>query len=261
MPTPFEWVNVTDSHPVINGQPFDKHIPDRPQAFQTDKATGRIFKFEVMPGDICTNIDGSTGGGKERCEISTQFKASFNADYWFSYYLMLETIPSADSGSAGWGVFGQIHQSEDVGDVGASPLYARTIDRATGKIAMDIRNRTTDPLVSSPGANLDALAGVSPYAVNWQYGSWIHVVSQHRFDPTGGTGYHRIWHNNVQVMDTGTINTGYVDAVGPYFKFGIYRAADASHTWRAYYANIEFGTNSGANTTIQGRRAAPLIVG
>ncbi len=212
---------------TIDGKTFTAENSHRLGTLLQDTSLPNLFQFEVQPGDIWAPVD--TGNGVERSEIECSSKLSYDTPYTTSYMMRIPEPGAKDAGSAGWILFTQLHQTKDAGDVGASPIFSREINTTTRAMIYLRRTSTDDPLMSNPSSTTFATMD------HWVWGRWINVVEQHQIDPTGGTGYHRIYHDGILVADTGLINTGYVDVIGPYHKFGIYRDADVSHTVRAQY--------------------------
>jgi hypothetical protein len=61
-----------------------------------------------------------------------------------------------------------------------------------------------------------------------------------RFDPTGGSGFMKLWLDGKQVVNyTGSM--GYSTSTGYYWKFGIYRSVAGEHE-AVRYANMTVGT-------------------
>lgn len=218
------WKNIgSNGTQTVAGSTWNIHSSGRPETIQQDVVDSTLFRFTVQPGDQWAT-DPST---KERAEFSRQTKYSPTTDYEVNYWLCIGPmhVPSTSivDTNNGWLIIGQIHHTEDAGDAaGLSPPWMREINYNR---AMTYKHRTsdTDPLLSNPSS-------VSDYTTStFRYGRWILVKEQHRFDSSGGTGYHKVWHNGVQLANY-TGNTGYHDAVGPYQKIGIYRYADPDVT-------------------------------
>lgn len=216
--------SVSGSSIVINGVSFSTQLPARAACFQRDSVYPNRFRFELTTGDYCVAVDGGSPA-VERVEIRTAGTMSLNTHYALSYALRVHNPGAKDAGSDGWILCGQLHQTEDGGDAGVSPLWARELGTTTRNITYARRTSQVDPIVASPSATY-LWTDPSPSST---WAQWIQVVEHHRIDPTGGTGYHKVWHDGVSVVNY-TGNTGYVDAVGPYWKFGLYRDIDASHT-------------------------------
>ncbi len=189
-----------------------------------------MFKFEVAPRDICVSIDGAAAV-VERCELSQSTTLSFNRPYTVTYRLQIAKPGAPDASSAGWVVMGQVHQTPDGSDAGVSPMYARELSAdATRALKYSQRTSQVDPIISNPTQNYFA-SNSSP-----KWGNWIAVLEQHYISPTTLNGYHKVYHDGVLVANY-TGNTGMVDVTGPYYKFGIYRASDATKTLSAIFAD------------------------
>lgn len=226
---------IIDWHPVPKGaellswggHSFFRQIPDRPGCLSVN-GDGTAYRFEVAPRDICLAIDGPAAV-VERCELSCLTKLVPLTTYRVSYSLLIDLPYGAPSN---WVVIGQLHQTEDPADKGISPLFAReiTLDRRLSYVR---RTSRSDPNAGNLPANY------SPVEPRW--GSWVRVVEHHRIDPLTSAGIHRVWHDGTQVLDYSG-PTGYVDAAGPYYKPGIYRAADPLTTLAVQVANFDLRT-------------------
>lgn len=214
------WIAVTEAVPVINGHQFMKQVPARADCLLRSVERPNAFRFELAPGDICVAIDGPAAR-VERSELSCFTKLAFGVPYVVSYALTMFDTGIADPASAGWVVMGQLHQTEDKVDAPASPIFAREVTPQRHR-AYNRRTSAQNPLLVSPPSSYFMIDRTPRWGVT------IAVREEHCIDPVG-SGYHRVYHDDVLVASYAG-PTGYVDAVGPYYKFGIYRAADASHT-------------------------------
>lgn len=230
---PSAWVEVLETQPTINGKIFSKELPARSGCMLRDAVDRNWFRFEIAPGDNCDAIDGPNSG-KERCELRGSDRVPFNTDWRIRYEIKIYTPGAKDPLSVGWVIIGQLHQTSDAGDALASPMYSREIYAAPRAISHNRHTSQVDPLLANPAHDF-VYVDPNPSAA---WNRWITIVEHHRVDPTGGTGYHRVWMDGTQVMDFSG-NTGYVDAVGPYYKFGIYREADAINTVVVEYKGFQ----------------------
>ncbi len=215
---------------VMNGLTLYRQSPDRPECCMQDSADSKLLYFELQGGDICRAIDGDNAV-VERSEFQVGLTMLFNTAYEITYLMRIMAIDTATPGSPGWAVMGQMHATKDVLDIAASPVYSRETG-LTRTLLYSRRTSKADPLLANPTQNVM----YNDLLPNW--GSWVRVREQHKIDPTGGTGYHRVWHNDLQVANF-TGNTGYLDAIGPYYKIGIYRAADSKVKMSVYFYDFK----------------------
>ena len=190
-------------------------------------------KFEVRSGDVWS---GDVGNSKERAELYTNAtKFSFNQDYWGAWSFNLDFGDDITGNSLF--IIGQFHQTPDAGDATISPMFDVSLATSSAS-TLQVRTRTSqvDPIVASPTPTTHYTTPIDRF-------TWHDVVMRINFDPADpGTGLLDFYLNGTQVVAyTGPI--GYVDAVGPYFKWGIY-SGTASYTRKVKYANMQWGTAS-----------------
>ena len=198
------------------------------------------YRFEVREGEAA---DYDNPASVNRAEFECDTRWSFNTDYWISYAFCMRP---GDTILTGWSLFGQLHHSPDAGEDGFSPPFAIEYNTSTGNLEIVRRTSTQNPLVTAPTR---VVAATIPF----QRGRVYHILQQHNINPTG-TGKHNVWFDGSQVLSYSG-HTGYVDAVGPYWKMGIYREA-STETLVVDYANFEMTTAS-----LDARRTSPLVVG
>ena len=212
------------------------------ESYSIEKADFRkdSWRFEVRAGEAASY---DTPSSVNRTEFELAARMSFNTDYWLSYAFCMRP---GDTILTGWSLFGQLHHEPDAGEDGFSPPFAVEYNTSTGNLELIRRTSTQNPLVTAPTR---VVAATIPF----QRGRFYNIVQQHNINPTG-TGKHNVWFDGSQVLSYSGA-TGYVDAVGPYWKMGIYREA-STETIIAEYANFEYGTAS-----LSARQSAPLVIG
>jgi hypothetical protein len=185
------------------------------------------MRFEVRSGDVA-EWDRSHNHRAERAEISGfHSKEPVDSDIWFSMDLMVE--PGAKVTSR-WTVLGQLHPTEDPGDVGPSPAWAQELN-ADDVFRIVIRAKVQTPLRSSPAPTV---LFVDP---QFNRGQTYHLVYRLRYSQTQGAL--DAWRDGQQIVHySGPL--GYINAQGPYFKFGFYREP-AAETVVVHYRNLRFG--------------------
>lgn len=174
-------------------------------------ASGDEMRFEVRNGDHWAY----DSAAKERSEIASYQKLQNGQVYTISYKFMIE--PGA-ANTADWLLIGQIHQTEDAKDLGVSPPFA--IELVGEKMQIVVRNDPAATTISAPGTTV-----IFTDDHDLARGAWYDMTIQLKLDPKG-SGSVYVWRDGVPLADyTGGI--GYADAVGPYWKNGIYREASA----------------------------------
>jgi hypothetical protein len=184
-------------------------------------------RFEVRQGDRA-DWDRNHNHQAERAEISGfRSKEPVNSDLWFSMDLMIEP---GDRISSRWVVLGQLHPTEDPGQAGPSPAWAQEFN-AGDVFRIVIRTKAETPLRSSPAP----LVLFTDSA--FKRGQSYHLVYHLRYSTTDG-GLD-VWRDGQQIVHySGPL--GYINANGPYFKFGIYREP-AAETLVVHYRSLRFG--------------------
>lgn len=225
IPTATSWndIGVNNNSVTVAGTSWEIQCPNRPACIQQASNDSTLFRFTCQPGDVWVN-DAAT---KERCEFRRSTNFSYTTNYQLDYLLYIGAPGSPSTtitdSNNGWIIIGQIHGEPDAGDSqGLSPCWNREVDFHRPHVIKH-RTSTTDPLLSDASSVQDFSNSAA------SYGSWVRVREQHRIDNSGGTGYHKVWYDGVQVANY-TGNTGYNDVVGPYYKIGIYRYADPDRT-------------------------------
>jgi Ca2+-binding RTX toxin-like protein len=192
--------------------------------------TGDLYRFEVRSGDHWRDET-----IKERSEISSQGKLAFDKTYTMSYDFQIE--PGARN-TAEWLNMGQFHGTPDAGDVkGLGPVFAIKL---AGERMRIVTRSDADP--TTDGRVPDNFI----YTDNQDIvrGHWYHMTVQLRFDPDGG-GIAKVWRDGDLIADyKGPL--AYNDAVGPYWKMGIYRE-NAAETLAINYR--DFNIVEGATST------------
>ena len=177
---------------------------------ETDEGSSQTLRFEVRPDDHWRAADGT----KERSEVSSGEKLQFGKTYTLSYDFMVE--PGARSTEDNVKI-GQLHGTPDAGDSSnLGPVFAIQLDGEKMKVVTradadaTTSDRVDDHFVYADKADI-------------QRGHWYDMQIVFKLDPFGH-GLLEVWRDGVELVHyTGAL--GYNDAVGPYWKEGIYRAA------------------------------------
>jgi hypothetical protein len=205
----------------------DRWNVEAPAVWSISVGSLNDVRFEVRQGDTAP-WDKSHNHRAERAEISGfNSKEPTDSDLWFSTDLMVE--PGAKVTSR-WAVMGQLHPTEDPGQVGPSPAWAQELN-AGDVFRIVIRAKVETPLRGSPAPQV---LFVDP---EFKRGQTYHFVYHLRYGATqGGLD---AWRDGKQIVHyLGPV--GYINQNGPYFKFGIYREP-ATETLVVHYKNLRFG--------------------
>lgn len=179
------------------------------RAHTIDRIGNHGYIFRVRPGDVWlreapTNI-------VERSELSHRTRWPISKDFWFAFRMtVLSGLPS----QARWAVIGQLHSSPNSGDGRGSPPWAQVIFPGR-RFAIQIRHSSERPLLHNP----PPITLFTDPAL--REGRRYDFVYRVRYDPVGGAL--DAWRDGRRIA-TYQGPLGYPADVGPYLKFGIYRA-------------------------------------
>lgn len=168
----------------------------------------------------------------ERSELSGRSVWAFGTDVWLAYSMCIE---AGSVNTASFCVLGQFHATEDVGDIATSPNVA--IELVAGDKLRAVTRGLPDPVQSANNA---------PTTIRWESsgsmrGAWVNVVARIVFG-YANDGEFQLWINGQEVANATGAMTANNDLIGPYWKFGVYRATPASgETLSVQYANMEIG--------------------
>jgi hypothetical protein len=210
-------------------------------AWSIQRASNRPgLRFEARPGDF---VEGQTDRVRAELQCTTKEPAS-GADVWVSYAIRLSVSPSILSSSM---VLGQFHQTEDAGDFSGYPPFELNLHDD------GLYVYTASVAAASRPTSYSRTQRAGPVA--FAQDEWHNVVARVRFGWISDAEVD-VWVDGQAIYSGAGIDIGMNDAVGPYYKFGIYYSpASAEQTVVAEYRNFEIGTAS-----LAGRVANPLRV-
>lgn len=193
------------------------------------------FRFEVTSDDIRPGDEsGTLPFERNRSEMAAlDDPQPFDTDIWFSYAFK----PLFTSFYALWTIIGQWHATEDDSELATNPNWKL-------EVGPDRRIR-----ILTSGSQQDPMTTHAPTVVRYEgseivSGRWYHVVGRCKFSKTAGAGEVQNWVNGTEVLNASSIDMGFVDVDGPYWKLGIYRRADDALPFVLETANQEWGTAS-----------------
>jgi hypothetical protein len=192
---------------TLDDIPIAEHSAGRPWSVVR---SGDVFRFQVRQGERRLKPS-ERDRPIERSEIALRNRLQNGATYKVSYDFMVAPGPP---NAAAWVNIGQIHGTEDADDdMKRGPLLAVQLHGERLQISA-----RADPNRKSVGRH-DV----------WRYrdqadlvrGRWYRMDMALRMDPQGA-GRLVVWRDGAKVVDyAGPF--GFNDAVGPYWKLGIYR--------------------------------------
>lgn len=197
-------------------------------------------RFEVHASD---NWKKDVGKGRNRAELKAKDTVPFGQDVWFSYQMKIDASGPL---TARYCILGQFHQTGDPWDASVSPPFA--INLLPNNRLRFVKRYSTDRVTSS------TIDTVMYESAPIERGRWVRVVGHIVFG-WQGNGAVQMWLDGRQVVDLPRTSIGYNDVLGPYWKFGIYRA-QSPETLSVEYANMEIGSAS-----LLGRVSQPLPIG
>lgn len=183
------------------------------------------LQFELRPGDMW-----SGDATNERCQIAGNDTLPYDTDYWFALdFTLIGEQPEAGI----WLSLFAFHQTPDTATeaIGSGPLL----------VAVNNGNLVVTTRYADEAEHTKTTATLH-YAEPIVFGATMSFVGRIVLGKTAG-GELDLWLNGSQIVNyTGRI--GFNDAVGPYFKAGLYRAAGSNRTLLARLARVEVGTAS-----------------
>jgi len=198
-------------------------------------------RFEVRNGDFWVN----DSNVRNRAEFQCLTRYEPGRDVWFSYAIRIRKGTPVTK----WNVIGQFHATPDSSDGNASPPFAIELnpDSAGGEAMRFVRRFDPQPTTS-----------VSPQPIvmhkrAFARDHWYHIVGRVVFGWRDDAAVD-LWMDGAKIISLANTNVGYNDLKGPYWKFGVYRAATAE-TLIVDYANMEIGV-----TSLLSRVGSPLPI-
>lgn len=197
---------------VKNGSVFEsggsRYLVQTAEKSWSFAPASNVDRFEVRGGDAWLNE--SPTNPTNRAELRCLDTLPFGADVWLSYDLMVEEGEPL----TGWALFGQFHASPDSGEPGLPPVWA--LEAGEGFIQVRTRSSASSSTVAHETSQVH-------YKAPYVRGQWARLVFRLRFE-RGTEGHMQMWRDGAEVFN-GPVLMGYNDALGPYWKYGIYRQA------------------------------------
>nr|WP_217014507.1 heparin lyase I family protein [Stenotrophomonas geniculata] len=197
----------------------------QPWSVQIDSKSDRV-RFETRPGD---RFGSEIGRSRSELQSTTKQSAQGKA-VWVTYRVRVSVSPKIVSDSM---VIGQFHQTEDKGDLSGYPPFELNL-KADG---LYVYTATVASPVTSRFYPQKRIAG----PVTFQLESWHTVAINVRFGWQSDACL-RVWLDDKLIASATGVSMGMNDAVGPYWKYGIYYRPDtADQTVVAEYQGLSIG--------------------
>lgn len=186
------------------------------------------YVFRVRSGDVW--LREMPTNPTERSEISQRSRWTIGSDVWFAFDMkILSGLPS----QAAWVGVGQLHQTSNVGDGRGSPPWAQVIYPGR-RFTVQIRHSAEMPLRHNPKP---VILFTDPSISQGRVYSFVYRL---RYDSVQGAL--DAWRNGNKIV-TYRGPLGYPGIVGPYLKFGIYRAPAAGEL-AVFFGRIRTGVSA-----------------
>ncbi|WP_138481436.1 phage head spike fiber domain-containing protein [Dyadobacter bucti] len=245
-PPAYQNVGISNTLVTMMDNLFMAQTPNKSWSLQqAQNKNSPIFRFQVNSGDKWSGDVGNVKD-KERCEFYMKnADLPFDKDVWLSYAIKIAPGSILNLLPVEWCYLGQMHATEDKGEMSTGPVLGFRLE-GSDTISAYTASSLENPIKTAPKY---IFRGSSKFA----RGVWHKVVVRMRFSPT--KGQLQWWQNGKEIINISNIGMGYVDRLGPYWKFGIYRSA-VSPTLTVEYANMEVEYNS----SLFSRVAQPLVI-
>jgi hypothetical protein len=217
------------------------HSAGKTWSIQTAAQYRDYERYEVRSGDFWS---GDSLNDRNRAEFTHPDRFPFNTDVWLGFWQLFEAgtplSPDPNNPVSSFFAIGQFHAEPDVGDISTSPPLSFNVDVVTQKWQLWTRFSTPPTQVSNPGYT------VRYSDEEFERGVWYYNLLRVQFHWTNGQL--QFWRGRrgqpvQEVVNLPVVPVGYNDALGPYFKHGIYRhLSDDTHVVR--YSGIELGLTS-----------------
>lgn len=219
---------------TIDGKKYNNHCANVEHSFKI--LPDAAWRFELRNGDQGWSGDPSTGAWpRSRAELGAyQPDGTLPKEkpVWVSFEL--NVLPGALN-TAMHVYLGQMHNSPDLGESGTSPALSARLDKEFLEIVT--YTSTQNPLVTPP-------PGVVQFRQPLVRGVSIHITWRFIYSQT--IGEVQVWLDHVLKVDVKGPH-GYVDAQGPYARFGIYRVGNGvmpPETIAAIFNKVQWGTSA-----------------
>ncbi|MFB0833950.1 heparin lyase I family protein [Arthrobacter halodurans] len=211
---------------IVGGDAYVLQTPGNGHNAKVATNRKSIHKFQLRAKDL-----NRTEPSSQRVEYAGAAKMPFSKDVWVAFSLKVDKAPTPP-----WVLVGQFHQTEDKGEPGTSPVFAQELNNGRFQIV----TRGDAGKITRSTTIKQRIHYINPA---FPRGQWVNFVYRLRFE-RNGSGRIQAWIGGKQVVNaTGPL--GCNDRIGPYWKFGIYRAKNPGRkAITVHYANVEVGTAS-----------------
>lgn len=227
-PHQYASIGDTGTSVVIFNEAYLSQTANKPWSLQyAVNKSAPVYRFQVNSGDVWSGD--RSNKNRERSELYRKgAQVPYDKDVWLRFAIRIAPGEALTLGASDFCYIGQFHASEDSGDISSPPVLGFRLE------GMDTVKAYTCSTTDNPHK-------VSPKSIlrgttNFTRGKWIKNVVRVRFSPTKGSL--QWWADGKEICNVSDIGCGYPDAVGPYWKFGVYRSP-APQTFIVEYANME----------------------
>jgi hypothetical protein len=213
----------------VGGRTWSVQGAGKSYGVQTASNFDGVVRFECRSGDR-RRADKKI---RERVELSSgNTPMSYDQENWIAFSRRVWLPPGGFRCPDA--VLGQVHNSNERMDTGvAHPMLAFRVRRDGSAVI------TTSGSAEQPLKHASEVREVHRGRQAWN--TWEHFVVRAIWRPVGGEL--QIWRNGAEIVNRRDLALGFIDAKGPYFKWGIYRAS-YPETLVVEYACVMMGAAS-----------------
>jgi hypothetical protein len=211
----------------VDGRAWRLQSSGAPWSARSYGANG--YRFEIRPGDHWAK-DAKKVHAVERTELSDLARMPLDEDIWLAFTLEVEP---GQVNTSEWVNLGQLHATADIGEPSVSPPWVQRL-LPDDRFLVEVRQTQENPIKEAP----------PPIVIfedpKLERGRPYRFVYRFRIS-NGPNGMVQLWRDGVLVANyRGPL--GYQDKLGPYFKFGVYRApAPRGERLAARYSDVTLG--------------------
>lgn len=198
---------IGDANQTIDGSTYWVQTAAQPWSFLRASNKREYYEIQCRKGFPWA---GDAAGDRIRTEFQHPFKESFGVDVWRFNRIRYET----PTGILAPIVLAQWHATEDAGDFAGYPNYEESLRP----------DQTLSIYTSSVAAAAQPIAyprTLRAEGIPFAAGVWHTVLRRVRFG-WNGNAILQVWIDGNLVVDEAGISIGHNDAIGPYWKQGLY---------------------------------------
>lgn len=184
------------------------------------------YKATLLPGDALTALG-------HRCEVLAPNNGA--GEYWYVWEMMIKAVEWTNVPSSVPIAVMSIHDIPDGGDAARHPNFGLRV--INGLLAVDL------PSVDPP---TELQVNRRAASINFEFDRWYRFCLHANWQPDT-TGFREFFVDGVPYIREFNRGTHYVDAAGPYFKFGVYDHTSSypADPLSAHFRNLQIWSGSG----------------